>query len=129
MRIALLPISFVFALALSFAPAHAEMLDGKDLKSLITGKTVLLRTGYGFSLPLRYKPNGEVAGDGTGTMLARFFAPREIGKWWVEDDRLCQKWPSWYDGRTFCFVVRKTGDQTIEWRRNDGYRGTARISG
>jgi len=126
---ALLPFIFAFAFLAPAASAAGNSLEGKEIRSLIGGKTVFLSTGYGFSLPLHYDLDGDVTGDGRGTMLGRFFAPKETGKWWVESDLLCQKWPSWYDGRTFCFSLRQTGRQTIEWRRDDGYSGTALISG
>jgi hypothetical protein len=115
--------------AATISSAVATPLVGTEIKELIGGKTIFLSTGYGFSLPLRYEENGEVTGDGRGTMLGKFFAPKETGKWWVQDNRLCQRWSSWYEGRTFCFVVKKTGSTTIEWRRDDGFSGTARISG
>jgi hypothetical protein len=120
---------FAGALLAQVTSAAGNPLGGKEIRSLIGGKTILLSTGYGFSLPLHYELDGDVTGDGRGTMLGRFFAPKETGKWWVENNLLCQKWPSWYEGRKFCFSLRQTGRQTIEWRRNDGYSGTAVISG
>lgn len=125
----LLILSIALLLIAPVNSAGADALGEREIKSVIAGQTVLLSTGYGFSLPLHYGRDGNVTGDGTGTMLGRFFAPKETGRWWVENDRLCQQWPSWYEGRTFCFTVRKTGSRTIEWRRDDGYSGTARISG
>lgn len=113
----------------SLAPASADFLSGDQIKGLIGGKRVYLATSYGIEFPMRYAPNGKVTGDGTGTMLGKYFAPRETGQWWVAGDRMCQRFPTWYEGRRFCFQLRKTGAGKLEWVRDDGYRGTARIAG
>ena len=106
--------------------ALAEELDGAAIRSLIAGKKVYLSTPYGVELPLEYKRNGAVRGDVSGISLARVFTPSETGQWWVDGNRLCQKWPSWYDGTTACFSLRKTADG-IRWLRDDGLKGTASI--
>ena len=117
------------AIGLSIAAASAEQLSANGIREAVIGKRVDLRTPYGLSLPLRYESNGTVVGDISGFSMARMFAPRETGKWWIDGNRLCQQWPSWYDGQTFCFTITRTGDSTISWLRDDGYQGTARISG
>ena len=111
------------------APGMAQQLSGEEIKALISGKRVYLSTPYGLEFPLRYRANGEVNGDASGFKLAGMFAPKETGKWWVEGEKLCQKWPSWYDGKTLCFSVRQTGRASISWTRDDGLSGTARIDG
>jgi hypothetical protein len=113
----------------ALSPARAEQLEGDQIRGLVAGKTVLLSTPYGLELPLRYRANGVVAGDVSGFTLAKMFAPKEEGRWWVDGSRLCQQWKSWYDGKTLCFTIRKTGDRTIDWVRQDGYSGSARIEG
>ena len=52
----------------------------------------------------------------------------DSGKWWVADDQLCQQWSSWMDGKTYCYKLTRNGS-TVQWVRNDGRSGTARISG
>lgn len=118
-----------FAMVTMVQPAAANTLSGDEIRGLIQNRTVHLSTPYGVTLPLRYEPNGEVTGDVSGITLARMFAPRETGNWWVDDNRMCQQWPSWYDGETHCFVIESTGENQINWRRNDGLEGTARIEG
>ena len=86
-----------------------------------------LNTPFGISLPLRYRTDGVVVGDVSGISAASMFAPKEEGRWWVEDDSLCQKWPSWYKGRQFCFKITSLGEGRISWLRDDGAKGTARI--
>lgn len=107
--------------------ATAEELAGKEIKKLISNKTVYLATGYGFEFPLVYRGNGRVTGDGTGTGLEKYFAPKETGKWWVKGDRMCQKFPTWYDGKTLCFTLKQTGSKSLIWKSHDGKRGKARI--
>ena len=110
----------------SQSPVLANKLSGNEINSLISGKKVLLQTSWG-SFPLRYATSRRVTGDGTALGLARFFAPKETGKWWVKSDQLCQKFPTWYRGKTFCFSLEKAGAKKLRWRRDDGYSGTALI--
>lgn len=91
------------------AGAAAEQLDGPEIKKLIAGETVRLNTPFGIALPLRYRTDGVVVGDVSGFSAARMFAPKEEGRWWIEANSLCQKWPSWYKGRQFCFKISMRG--------------------
>lgn len=108
--------------------AYADVLSPKEIKQTVIGKRVLLATRYGIEFPLVYKPNGSVAGDGSGTGLGKFFAPKETGKWWIKGQELCQQFPTWYDGRTQCFTLEKIGGGKLKWQSKDGRSGTARIS-
>lgn len=108
-------------------PSYASDLAGSDIKQLISGKRVLLSTKWG-AFPLRYEPDKQVTGDGSGLGMARFFAPKETGKWWITENQLCQQFPTWYKGRSFCFAISQTGPNEIKWVREDGYSGTATIS-
>lgn len=122
--------SFVALAALVIIPlqgAHAEPLSGDAIKSAIGGKKVYLSTPYGVELPLRYDTDGKVVGDVSGISLASMFAPKETGQWWVDGSKMCQKWPTWYDGKTFCFTLDQTGSAKLAWVRDDGLKGTARI--
>lgn len=118
-----------FVLCLSQITASAEFLSSGEIKSLIGGKRVHLATSYGIEFPLRYANNGRVTGDGSGTTLGKYMAPKETGNWWVSGNRMCQKFPTWYDGQSHCFRLKRTGASSLEWVRDDGYKGTARISG
>jgi hypothetical protein len=118
-------------LAASLAPvsASAEQLAGGELQQFVSGKRVYLATPFGGEFPLNYKQSGIVTGDGTALGLGRFFAPTESGKWWVRGENLCQQWPTWYDGKPTCFQIRKTGERSLNWIRDDGRSGKARIEG
>ena len=119
------------ALAVSLVPvsAGAEQLAGSDLKQFVSGKRVYLATPFGGEFPLNYRQSGVVTGDGTALGLGKFFAPREAGKWWVKGQNLCQQWPTWYDGKPSCFRIIKTGERSLDWTRDDGRSGKARIEG
>jgi hypothetical protein len=125
--------AFVVAagLALSATAALAEpiTLGGDELRKAITGKTVYLNVS-GFELPIRYAANGRMSGK-MSTVAASFSrgdGASDTGKWWVADDQLCQKWSSWMDGKSYCYKLTRNG-ASVQWTRNDGRSGTARISG
>lgn len=108
-------------------PANAEALSGSEIKNMVNGKRIYLKTPFGGEFPLFYKTNGQVTGDGTALGLGRYFAPKETGKWFVRGDELCQQFPTWYRGQVSCFTLRQTGETTLRWKRDDGYSGRARI--
>lgn len=118
----------VIALAtFAASAAAAENLAGDELKRTISGKEVYLATPFGGEFPLNYRSNGVVDGSGKAIGLGKFMQPTDSGRWWVEGQKLCQKWTSWYDGKPFCFTVQSAGENKISWVRDDGLKGTARI--
>jgi hypothetical protein len=123
------PIGALLALIMSAGTAIAEELDGPAVKKLISGNTVRLNTPFGIALPLRYRADGVVVGDVSGISAASMFAPKEEGRWWIEGGALCQRWPTWYKGRQFCFTITALGGDRISWVRDDGAKGTARVGG
>lgn len=119
----------LLAAMLVTSPALAAdvTLSGAEIRALITGRTVALQTTVG-QIPLRYEASGAVSGDlGGVSAVARLFAPRETGKWWIRGDAMCQQWPSWYDGKRFCFRIEKQAGDRIRWLRDDGEVGLAVI--
>lgn len=116
-------------LLLFVTPGSAEWLDNDGaIRSLVSGKKVFLKVPLGGEFPLHYRTDGRVTGDGTALGLARYFAPRETGKWWVAGGKLCQRFPTWYEAKTTCFRLRPAGDSRLRWMRDDGYSGRARIA-
>lgn len=107
--------------------AQATELDDAAIKEAISGRSVVLTT-MGFDFPLFYATNGQVTGDGTEVGLAKYFSPKETGRWWVENNKLCQQFPTWYKGKTWCFDLKKVDDKRLNWTRDDGFSGKARIS-
>lgn len=115
--------------AVAAGPALAsENLAGDELKRAVSGKEIYLATPFGGEFPLNYRANGVVDGSGKAIGLGKFMQPTDSGEWWVEGEKLCQKWKSWYKGKPFCFTVQSTGENRISWVRDDGLKGTARIS-
>jgi hypothetical protein len=112
-------------------PASAETISlaGDALRQAISGKTVYLNIS-GFELPIVYSANGRMKGT-IGTVAASFSrgdGTTDHGKWWVENDQLCQKWTSWMYGQSYCYKLTLDGNK-VTWVRNDGHAGTARIGG
>jgi hypothetical protein len=121
-------VGLAMAYSLAALPALASDLSGKEIQTTIGGKQVMLRTFWG-GFPLRYASSGAVTGDGTALGLAKYFSPKETGKWWVAGNQLCQQFPTWYKGKQFCFTLSRTNETTLKWVRDDGYSGTAKIMG
>ena len=117
----------VSTLLASLGFASAQPMGEAEITEAISDRRVLLSTPYGLRLPLRYSSQGSVTGDISGFSMASMFTPSETGRWWTQEDRLCQQFPTWYDGATFCFVIERIGEDSISWQRNDGLQGTATI--
>lgn len=105
----------------------AEKLAGEALKDTVSGKQIYLATPFGGEFPLNYRANGQVDGSGKAIGLGKWMQPTDSGSWWIDGEKLCQKWRTWYDGKRFCFTVKSTGPKQIAWTRDDGLSGTARI--
>ena len=108
-------------------PADATSLSADELRQAVTGKTVYLDVS-GFELPIHYLANGRMSGS-MGTVAATFArgdGASDNGRWWTEANQLCQRWTSWMEGQTYCYKLIRQ-DDTVQWSRNDGRSGTARI--
>jgi hypothetical protein len=121
----------VALLALSgsaLANENASILTGTKLREAVSGKTVYLMTPLGAEIPIRYRPNGTMQGSSSATLaaLAGESVSKDTGRWWVVREQLCQQWNNWSDQRSHCYKLRTAGG-AVQWRRNDGQTGTARI--
>jgi hypothetical protein len=106
---------------------EASSLTEDQLREAITGKTIYLKVS-GFELPIHYKGNGRMTGS-MGAVAATFSrgdGSRDSGRWWTEANQLCQRWTVWMEGRTNCYKITRKGS-LINWVRQDGVSGTARI--
>lgn len=101
-----------------------QPLSGDLLRDTVAGKTVLLHTRVG-DIPITYRANGTMIGR-AGDLVAYTGQERDRGRWWVQDDKLCQQWETWLEGRAYCATIRQDGP-TVHWVRNDGQRGKATI--
>lgn len=115
------------AIAVASHATASEKLAGDELKRTVSGKGIYLATPFGGEFPLNYRANGVVDGSGKAVGLGKYMQPTDSGRWWVDGDKLCQKWKSWYDGKQFCFTLTAKGSKSIAWTRDDGLSGTARI--
>lgn len=101
-----------------------QPLAGDALREVVAGKTVLLHTRVG-NIPITYRANGTMIGR-AGELVAYTGQERDRGRWWVQDDKLCQQWETWLEGRAYCATIQQEG-LTVHWVRNDGERGKATI--
>jgi hypothetical protein len=102
-------------------------LSADELRHAVTGKTVYLEVS-GFELPIHYVGNGRMSGS-MGTVAATLSMgdpASDNGRWWIEANQLCQRWTSWLEGQTHCYRLTHQGD-SVQWFRDDGHSGTARI--
>ena len=116
------------SLAMPFTALAADgTLEGDALRKAISGKTVFLKIS-GFELPIRYAANGRMSAkmSTVAASLARGDGSSDTGKWWVSDGQLCQQWNVWMNGKSYCYRLTQKG-QSVQWVRNDGRSGTARI--
>jgi hypothetical protein len=125
--------AILFAAAVSLPTAAMSgdppSLAGDALRNAVSGKTVYLKIS-GFELPIRYTAGGRMSGK-MGSMaaaLSRGDGASDSGRWWIEANRLCQRWSSWMDGKSYCYKFILNGN-SLRWVRNDGRSGTARIGG
>lgn len=104
------------------------LLEGEAIREAVGGKRIYLAIPFGGEFPLYYQKDGKVDGSGEAVGLGRFFRPTDSGKWWIENRTLlCQQWTSWYDGKRFCFELRKLPGNKLAWFRDDGETGIARV--
>jgi hypothetical protein len=126
-RKAALPGVVLGALVAGAALANTGLLNGDELRQTVAGKRIYLAVPLGGEFPLFYRADGRVDGSGESVGLGRFLKPTDSGRWWIQGNRLCQRWTSWYNGKVFCFTVKPAGQGKIAWSRDDGYSGVARI--
>lgn len=117
----------VLCAALLAMPAQASSFSASDIRSEIIGKTIYLATPFGGEFPLNYRSSGRVDGDGEALGLGRWVQPQDAGRWWIDGNRLCQQFENWYNGSPMCFDLTRTGANTLNWVRDNGETGTARI--
>ncbi len=118
------------ALGLSVASLGAQAntpVEGEAIKQLISGKRIYLAVPAGGEFPLYYRADGQVDGSGEAVGLGRFLKPNDKGRWWVDGKSLCQKWETWYEGKTICFTLTDLGGSKLKWIQDNGDTGIARI--
>ncbi|MBY5559578.1 hypothetical protein [Rhizobium leguminosarum] len=123
----LLGITCLSTLMLMPSLGSTETLGEADIHRDIVGKTVYLSTLLGGELPLIFRSSGKVDGNGQAIGLGRYVKPSDTGQWWIDANRLCQKFQSWNKGKPMCFELERAGANTIKRTRDNGRTGVARI--
>ncbi len=124
-------ISVIFISISSYAWAKIDPgvpMTASDIQANIIGRRVYLSAPLGGELPLHYSRDGSVDGTGEAIGLGKFLKPTDTGKWWIDNNRLCQQFQTWYDGKAMCFILNKISPGKVFWRRDNGETGIARIS-
>jgi hypothetical protein len=107
--------------------ASSGELNGSAIRKALVGKIVYL-SDRGIVLPIKYSRNGTM--NGRLKISTAGFAgstpTRDMGRWWISRDQLCQRWNRWQGGKSYCYKLSRQGPNVV-WIRNDGRRGTARI--
>lgn len=107
------------------APAEPVRLAAAEIKELVAGATVEIDAGFGARIPLRFAADGQVTGE---ARAFSFFlgAASDTGRWWLEADKLCQRFTKWFDAEPQCLTLTRDG-RTIHWQSGSGRRGTATV--
>lgn len=109
------------------ANANQNLYDAAEIRQSVIGKRIYLAVPFGGEFPLNYRLDGQVDGSGEALGLGRLAKPSDTGRWWIDGNRLCQKFTTWYKGEPMCFELERITDNTLKWTRNNGQTGTARI--
>ena len=110
------------------SPLAAPRISSADdlVKNFVSGRTVLLDTPLGTTIPIEFREDGTMQGQAR-SLAGLLGAATDQGRWWVNRAKLCQRWSVWFDKETQCLKLRQTG-RTIHWVRDDGQTGTAKFA-
>ncbi len=115
----------VLLLVPAAAAAEPMKLGASEIKDAFTGSRIELDTPLGTTIPIQFTDDGLMSGT-AGSLASVLGAPKDRGRWWVKDDRLCTKWFRWFDAEEQCLTIHMK-DERVFWRRQDGKKGTATI--
>ncbi len=104
----------------------AEQLSGDTLRQQIPGAKIQVDTPLGSVVPVSYGADGTLEGK-AGAVAFFLGSQKDRGKWWIEGSKLCQRWNTWFNGRTNCARVFRTAENRIEWIDQDGDKGTGTV--
>jgi hypothetical protein len=105
--------------------AAAVAVTGPEMETLLSGATVEMDTPLGPKITVRYVAGGRLSGN-AAELSSYLGAPTDSGRWWVEGNRLCNKWMKWFEAEVQCLDLKREG-QKIVWQNQTGTRGTATI--
>ncbi|MGE0698171.1 MAG: SH3 domain-containing protein [Hyphomicrobiaceae bacterium] len=108
------------------ASAGAAELSGQQIRELVTGSLAHIDTPLGKKIAVRFAADGRTAGE-AGELASYLGSASDTGHWWIEGDRLCQKWTHWLDRETQCLSLARSGPR-LRWVNQAGTSGTASIA-
>jgi len=100
-------------------------IPGSEIAGLVSGAKVELDTPLGKTISVRFATGGRLSGE-AGELASYLGAASDTGRWWIEGDRLCNKWLQWFEAEPQCLELKRSG-QKIHWRNQAGTGGTATI--
>lgn len=100
-------------------------MDGAAIKATVPGAVLKLDTPLGMVVPITFGGDGLMSGD-AGALASYLGSPRDRGRYWIAEDRICYKWFRWFDAEQHCLAIEREG-QKIIWKRDDGEAGTATL--
>lgn len=89
-------------------------LKSKALQRALSGKTLLYNTVYGEPCTIEVRTDGTLVG-----RAGYANEDRDIGRWWIEDDRWFRQWQNWAYGEMLGLITAIDGDQ-VRWFNTDG---------
>lgn len=127
-KIVIILISLLFGAGVLNAEPLVPKPQTGDLRKTLSGRVVYLSTPIGMELPIRYNANGTMRAKSSAHLasMAGEDKTTDYGRWWVTNGRLCQRWQNWLNRQAYCYDMTING-RSVNWRRNDGRSGTARL--
>jgi len=114
------------ALALAVpTPATATDVTGKELSSVLPGKTILGSNNKCNTITYVVQPIA--AGGEKGDITIDCDGRKDDGKWWVAGDKLCKQFNTFSNGNMFCFDVKKDDGGEMAFYRADGSKTNMRL--
>ncbi|MEO1711358.1 MAG: hypothetical protein AAFR70_13935 [Pseudomonadota bacterium] len=96
-----------------------------QVRALVAGRTVHLKTDMGAVIPVRFDKTGRMRGQ-AGNLAFFLGAAKDSGRWWVKNAKLCKQWRVWLSAKKMCLKLERRG-RIVHWRSEDGRSGTAKI--
>lgn len=106
--------------------AAGPVLTSTTINEIVAGSTVHIDTPLGITLPMTFEADGTVRGSAGKVLSFYMEAESDHGRWWVADNKLCQKWRKWFESKPNCLSLQREGAK-YAWVRDDGKTGTASI--
>ena len=107
--------------AASPVAAGEATLSGEAIKATLGGSLLALDTPVGST-----GHDGLMSGEAGTALGAVLGAPKDRGRWWVAEDKVCFKWFRWFDAEQRCATISVEGTR-FTWHKDNGDTGTGTI--